>query len=237
MWITLPRYLSVTAKRFSQPQGFLTISDKLAQSQPFFERGQQLFDPLLRASLAVYPNQRLRAGKAHQHPAAVLQVVLEAVIGPRAHHAPARDLRRRLLLQPAIELRAPRRVLLAVQVQVMTRVEMRPHQLGQTLHDLESGCPYLTIMSAKEIPERTPSRSGMWPRKAKPPLSSPPSMALVSAIFGPMYLKPTLSSCTFTPKRSPSLSTIEVEVSERTTSPFCPRFSTRYIISSAITCS
>jgi hypothetical protein len=28
----LPRYLSVMAKRFSQPQGFLMISDKLADA-------------------------------------------------------------------------------------------------------------------------------------------------------------------------------------------------------------
>src|SRR5207302_2885786 len=38
----------------------------------------------------------------------------------------------------------------------------------------DSGLPYLTIMSAKLMPERMPSRSGIWPRKAKPPLSSPP---------------------------------------------------------------
>jgi hypothetical protein len=32
MWITFPRYLSVMAKRFSQPQGFLMSSDKLSET-------------------------------------------------------------------------------------------------------------------------------------------------------------------------------------------------------------
>src|SRR5712691_12825060 len=62
--ITLPRYLSVTAKRFSQPQGFLTISDKLAQPELLFQRRQQLLDPLLRRRLAVDADQRFGAGKA-----------------------------------------------------------------------------------------------------------------------------------------------------------------------------
>src|SRR5437870_13632836 len=75
MWITLPRYLSVMAKRFSQPQGFLTTPppcpppegeggalDKLARSQTFFERGQQLVDALHGAGLAIDPDQRLAAG-------------------------------------------------------------------------------------------------------------------------------------------------------------------------------
>src|SRR5437879_746700 len=75
MWITLPRYLSVTAKRFSQPQGFLTISDKLAQPQPFLERGQQLVDALPRAGLAVDADERLGSGEADQHPAPVVEVV------------------------------------------------------------------------------------------------------------------------------------------------------------------
>src|SRR6267143_5905014 len=112
MWITLPRYLSVMAKRFSQPQGFFMISDKLAQSQPSFERGQQLVDALLRAGLAIDPDQRLGAGEPNQHPAAVLQVVLEAVIGPRPRHTSTGDLGRRLLVEPRVEFGPAGRILL-----------------------------------------------------------------------------------------------------------------------------
>src|SRR6202011_6147504 len=135
MWITLPRYLSVIAKRFSQPQGFLTMpppcpppegegerSDKLAQPELLFERREELLDPLLRWRLAVDPDQRLGAGKPDQHPAAVLEVVLEAVVGARAHHPATGNLGGRLLLEPAVELDAPRRVLLPVEVQVMPGV-------------------------------------------------------------------------------------------------------------------
>src|SRR5256885_14629266 len=118
MWITLPRYLSVMAKRFSQPQGFLTISDKLAQSQPFFERRQQLVDALLGPRLAIDPDQRLGAGESNQHPAAVLEVVLEAVIGPRPRHAGAGDLGRRLLVEPRIEVGPAGRVLLTGELRV-----------------------------------------------------------------------------------------------------------------------
>src|SRR4030081_319622 len=101
MWITLPRYLSVIAKRFSQPQGFLTISDKLAQPELLFERCQQLIDPLLRGRLAVDPDQRFGPGEADQHPAAVLQVVLEAVIGAQWRPSPAPD---RATRAPAISV-------------------------------------------------------------------------------------------------------------------------------------
>src|SRR2546423_12877851 len=103
MWITLPRYLSVMAKRFSQPQGFLTISDKLAQSQTFFERGQQLIDALLGARLAIDPDQRLGAGEADQHPAAVLVAVLEAVIRPRPRPAGVGARGRRVPPHPPVE--------------------------------------------------------------------------------------------------------------------------------------
>ncbi len=92
-------------------------------------------------------------------------------------------------------------------------------------------------MSAIISPDSIPSRSGMWPRKANPLNSSPPSSAFVSIITAPMYLKPTGISCTVTPKRSPSASTMLVVVSERTMSPRRPRFSSRYMVNSAITSS
>src|SRR5436309_9933718 len=69
MWITLPRYFSVIAKRFSQPQGFSTRSDKLAEPELFFQRGEQLLDPLLGGRLAVDANQRFGAAETDQHPA------------------------------------------------------------------------------------------------------------------------------------------------------------------------
>src|SRR5205807_10464422 len=95
------------AKRFSQPQGFLTISDKLAQSELFFERRQQLIDLLLRGALAVDADQGFGTGEANQDPAAVLEVVLEAVVRPRAHHATTGNLGGRILLQPAVQFGAP----------------------------------------------------------------------------------------------------------------------------------
>src|SRR3982074_2125179 len=139
MWITLPRYLSVIAKRYSQPQGFLTrpppcpppegegpSCDKLAQPELLFERCQQLIDPLLRGRLAVDPDQRFGPGEADQHPAAVLQVVLEAVVVARTRHSRARELGGRLLLDPAVDLGAACCVLLPLQMQVMARIEVRP---------------------------------------------------------------------------------------------------------------
>src|SRR5438876_10491909 len=102
MWITLPRYFSVIAKRFSQPQGFLTRSDKLAQPELFFQRGEQLLDPLLGGRLAIDANQRLGTAESDQHPAAVLQVVLESIIGTVAQHPAAGNLAGWLLFQPDI---------------------------------------------------------------------------------------------------------------------------------------
>ena len=54
--------------------------------------------------------------------------------------------------------------------------------------------PVFTLMSANSSPIRMPSRSGMCPRTANPPDSSPPSTALVSIIFGATFLKPTGTS-------------------------------------------
>src|SRR5438128_11871562 len=135
MWITLPRYFSVIAKRFSQPQGFLTRSDKLAEPELLFQSGEQLLDPLLRGRLAIDANQRLGAAESDQHPAAVLQVVLESIIGTGAHHPAAGNLAGWLLFQPAIELGATSRVLLPVEVKVVPGIKVWTDQISQVVHD------------------------------------------------------------------------------------------------------
>ena len=48
----------------------------------------------------------------------------------------------------------------------------------------------LTIISTTSSPMYRPSRSGMWPLTAIPPLSSPPTSTSPSMISGPTYLKP-----------------------------------------------
>ena len=70
-----------------------------------------------------------------------------------------------------------------------------------------------------------PSLSGMWPRTANPPDSSPPSRAFVSIIFGATFLNPTGTSYTRSPNSAPSLSTIAVMFTVLTTGPRCPRAS------------
>src|SRR5438094_3985475 len=148
MWMPLPRYFSVTAKRFSQPQGFLTVpppcrapegegdgSDKLAEPELLFEGGEQLLDPLRRGRFAINANQRFGAAEADQDPAAILQVVLEAIVGAGAHNAAAGDVGRRLLFQPAVELGSTGRVLLPLEVKVVPRIEVWTDQLCQVVHD------------------------------------------------------------------------------------------------------
>src|SRR2546422_2308206 len=135
MWITLPRYFSVIANRFSQPQGFLTSSDKLAQPELLFERAEQLLDPFFRRRLAIDPDQRLGPTETDQHPAAILQVVLEAIVGSGPHDTAAGNLGRWLLVQPAVELRAAGRVLLPLEGGIVPGVEGRPNQLGEVVHD------------------------------------------------------------------------------------------------------
>ena len=78
-----------------------------------------------------------------------------------------------------------------------------------------------------------PSRSGRCIAKPKPPDSSPPIIAPVSCIFGPMYLKPTGTSYTGTPYFSPSRSTIEVMFTVFTTGWRSLRTSSRYHMRSA----
>src|SRR5438876_8730981 len=135
MWITLPRYFSVIAKRFSQPQGFLTRSDKLAEPELLFQSGEQLLDPLLRGRLAIDANQRLGAAESDQHPAAVLQVILESIIGTGAHHPSAGNVVGWLLFQPAIELGATGRVLLPLEMEIVPGIKVWTDQFRQVVHD------------------------------------------------------------------------------------------------------
>src|SRR5436309_4015656 len=164
MWITLPRYFSVTAKRFSQPQGFWTVpppcrapegrdgSDKLAEPELLFQGGEQLLDPLRRGRFAINANQRLGAAEADQDPAAVLQVVLEAIVGAGAHNAAAGNVGRRLLFQPAVELGSTGRVLLPLEVKVVPRIEVWTDQLCQVVHDPRKRLPVLDDHVGKRDP-------------------------------------------------------------------------------------
>src|SRR5207302_9108390 len=113
----------------------LSASDKLPDSQPLLQRGQQLLDAFAAGSLAVDADQRLRSREAHQHPAAVLQVELESVVAAGAYHRLAGHLLRQLALQPAVELGTPPRVLLPLEVNVVAGVEVRADQLLQALED------------------------------------------------------------------------------------------------------
>ena len=72
-----------------------------------------------------------------------------------------------------------------------------------------------------------PSRSGMCPRTAKPPDSSPPSRAFVSIILGATFLNPTGTSYTRSPNSAPSLSTMAVMFTVLITGPRKPRVSNR----------
>ena len=51
-----------------------------------------------------------------------------------------------------------------------------------------------SMKSRKKRSATIPSRSGRCIANPKPPDSSPPIIAPVSCIFGPMYLKPTGTS-------------------------------------------
>src|SRR5918992_943513 len=80
-----------------------------------------------------------------------------------------------------------------------------------------------SMKSRKKRSATMPSRSGRCIEKPKPPDSSPPIIAPVSCILGPMYLKPTGTSWTSTPYRSPSRSAIEVMFTVLTTGCRSPR--------------
>src|SRR4030081_2705494 len=92
---TLPAYRSVMAQRSSKPHGFSTraVSTRpnsgggmLSDSDDVLERAKPCFDGLAVRGLGVNPDQRLCPARPQQHPAAVLEVELEAVIGADSLH-------------------------------------------------------------------------------------------------------------------------------------------------------
>src|SRR5260370_14640730 len=72
--------------------------------------------------LRVNPDQRLGAARPKQHPAAVLEIELETVVGADALHANTRDLLRLVLLERVPDPLAVHVVGLAHQVDVVARV-------------------------------------------------------------------------------------------------------------------
>src|SRR5207249_2036281 len=169
MWITLPRYFSVIAKRFSQPQGFLTRSDKLAEPELFFQRGEQLLDPLLGGRLAVDANQRFGAAETDQDPAAILQVVLEAIVRAGAHNAAAGNVGGRRLFQPAVELGATGRVLLPLEVSERTTSPFCPRfSIRYIINRAITWSWLMKVPRSSMMPTRSASPS-LAMQRSKPP--------------------------------------------------------------------
>src|ERR1700674_4038059 len=88
------------------------------------QRRQPRFDGRAVDRLCVNPDQRLGAARPQQHPAAVLEVELEAVVGANALDAHAGDLLRFVLLERLENPLAVRVIRLADKVDVMPRVSV-----------------------------------------------------------------------------------------------------------------
>src|SRR2546425_3814516 len=161
-WITLPTYRSVMANRCSQPQGLATLepsagrSGNLAYSEAILERGQQAVDSLPAGRFTVDPDQRLGSAEPDQHPAAVGEVILEAVVGAATLDALAGQLLGRGLLQVRVDCRPAGPVLLALEMDVVAGVGMRPHQVLQVLEHLGQGLAVLDDQVGDEDPGENP---------------------------------------------------------------------------------
>src|SRR6266571_5584028 len=146
----LPMYRSVIAHRISYPQGFSTrvSSARYTAGMSGMDRGfafqpDYLLDrlkPRLDCSrircLGVDPHKRLGAAGSEQHPAAILEVELEAVVRAHARDFDARDLLRLVVRQLLGDAFAVSVVRLALQVDVMARVCVGPDALLEVAKDL-----------------------------------------------------------------------------------------------------
>src|SRR5580693_8378620 len=94
-------------------------------SDNVLERRQARLDRRAVRRLCVNPDQRLGAARPQQHPAPVLEVELEAVVGADALHANAGDLLRFVLLERLENSLAVRVIRLADEMDVVPRVSVR----------------------------------------------------------------------------------------------------------------